>query len=118
MQGKEQNLIIIGAGEFAEIACEYFTYDSPYSVVAFSIEHEYITTNEINGLPVIPFEDLEKTYSPSEYSVFVAMTYTQLNRLRERFYNNLKEKGYQIASYISSNAFVWRNVEIGENWAL
>jgi ssRNA-specific RNase YbeY (16S rRNA maturation enzyme) len=38
----EENLIIVGIGEFAEIAYEYFTHDSPYNVVAFSAEKEYI----------------------------------------------------------------------------
>ena len=32
-----EKLVIIGAGELAEIAYEYFTYDSPYEVVAFRL---------------------------------------------------------------------------------
>ena len=115
MEKTGKKLIIIGAGEFAEIAYEYFTHDSPYRVIAFSIEREYIKNPELLNLPVVPIEELEKRYDPSEYSVFVATTYTQLNRLRARFYNLVKEKGYRIASYVSSKAFVWRNVEIGEN---
>lgn len=115
MEKTGKKLIIIGAGEFAEIAYEYFTHDSPYNVIAFSIEREYIKNTELLDLPVVPLEELEKRYDPSEYSVFVATTYTQLNRLRARFYKLVKEKGYSVASYVSSKAFVWRNVEIGEN---
>ena len=47
--------------------------------------------------------------------VFVAVSSTQLNRLRTRLYRTVKEKGYTCASYVSSRAFVWHNVEIGEN---
>ncbi len=36
--GKTRKLIIVGAGEFAEIAYEYFSYDSEYDVVAFAVE--------------------------------------------------------------------------------
>jgi sugar O-acyltransferase, sialic acid O-acetyltransferase NeuD family len=115
MKKDGKQLIIIGASEFAEIAYEYFTYDSPYTVIAFSIEREYISRTELFNLPVVPLEELEKKYPPSDYSVFVATTYTQLNRLRARFYHFVKEKGYSVASYVSSHAFVWRNVEIGEN---
>ncbi len=82
MEKTGKKLIIIGAGEFAEIACEYFTYDSPYTVIAFSIERDYIKNAKLLDLPVVPFEELENKYDPSEYSVFVATTYTQLNRLR------------------------------------
>lgn len=111
----EKNLVIVGAGEFAEIAYEYFTYDSEYKVVGFAVEKEYITQNELYGLPIVPLEEIEELYSKDSYYVFVAVTYTKLNRVRTRLYNLLKQKGYKFASYISSKAFVWRNVQIGEN---
>ena len=34
---KNKKLILVGAGELAEIAYEYFTHDSEYEVVAFSV---------------------------------------------------------------------------------
>ena len=114
VKGNEK-LVIIGDGEFAEIAYEYFTYDSIYEVVAFSVEKEYMEKDELFGLPVIPFEELEEIYPPDEYRVFVAVTYTQLNRVRTRLYNEAKNKGFKPVSYISSRAFVWHNAEIGEN---
>jgi glutamyl-tRNA reductase len=35
---KEKKLVVIGDGETAEMAYEYFTYDSAYEVVAFAVE--------------------------------------------------------------------------------
>lgn len=115
MGESKRNLVIIGAGEFAEIAFEYFTHDSEYEVVAFSVEKKYLDKKELFGLPVVPFEELEKLYDPKRYAAFVAITYTQLNRVRTRLYKETKNKGYKIISYLSSRAFIWRNVEIGEN---
>jgi len=115
MKKNGKKLIIVGDAEFAEIAYEYFTYDSPYTVIAFSVEKDYLTKKELFNIPVVPFEDIDKLYSPSDHYVFVATTYTQLNRLRARLYRTVKERGYPVASYVSSNAFVWRNVKIGEN---
>ena len=112
---KDRKLIIVGDGEFAEIAYEYFTYDSAYEVVAFCVERDYLTKNDLFGLPVVPLEELEVLYNSSDFFVFIATTYTQLNRLRARLYKIIKLKGYRVASYVSSHAFVWRNVEIGEN---
>ncbi len=112
---KTDELILVGAGEFGEIAYEYFSYDSPYKVVAFSAEKEFIDKDTLFDLPVIPFEELENYYDPKKYKVFVSITYTQLNRIRTKLYKAVKEKGYSLVSYISSNAFVWRNVLIGEN---
>lgn len=111
----DKKLVIIGAGEFAAIAYEYFTYDSDYTVVAFSVESEYLKESEFNGLPLVDFNDLDNLYPPSDYHAFVAIPASNLNQLRTRFYKKLKEQGYTLATYISSHAFVWRNAEVGEN---
>jgi sugar O-acyltransferase (sialic acid O-acetyltransferase NeuD family) len=112
---QSHRLIIVGDGEFAEIAYEYFTYDSPYEVVAFSVEKEYLKRKELFGLPIIPFEELEHFYQPSSCKAFVAVTFTQLNRVRARLYKEVKRKGFRPVSYVSSKAFVWKNAEIGDN---
>lgn len=112
---KNKKLIIVGAGETAEIAYEYFTHDSQYEVVAFSINKDYIKEATNLGLPVVAFEDLESIYPPAQYEVYVAVSYVKLNRSRAKMYNAVKAKGYKCANYISSRAFVWHNVEIGEN---
>jgi sugar O-acyltransferase (sialic acid O-acetyltransferase NeuD family) len=110
-----QPLVLVGAGEFAQIAFEYFEHDSDYDVLAFSVERQYLTQTELAGRPVIPFETLAKIYPPQKVDVFVAIPASQLNRLRTRFYQEVKIQGYRFASYISSRAFVWRNAHIGEN---
>ncbi len=112
---KTKKLVIVGAGEFGEIAYEYFTEDSPYKVVAFAVERQYRTGDLFRGLPVVAFEDMEEKYPPSDYEVFVAVTYVKLNRARRRLYRLCKGKGYTCASYVSSHSFFWKNAEIGEN---
>lgn len=112
---KDKKLVIVGAGEFGEIAYEYFTEDSPYEVVAFAVEKKYKETDEMRGLPVIDFEDMEQKYPPSDYETFVAITYVKLNRARRRVYEICKRKGYTCATYVSSRSFFWKNAEIGEN---
>jgi len=108
-------IIIVGDGETAELAYEYFTHDSPHEVVAFSVERAYAKKDHLFGLPVVYFEELEQSYTPAEFKVFVAISYTQLNRVRTRLFQQTKQKGYGCVSYVSSRAFVWHNVEIGEN---
>ncbi|MDP3010615.1 MAG: acetyltransferase [Methylococcales bacterium] len=112
---KTKKLVIIGDSAFAEIAYEYFTYDSEYDVVGFSVESAYLKSNELFGLPVIPFEHIEQHFNPSDVEFYAALVYSQLNRLRTRLYQAAKSKGYRPASYISSRAFVWHNVQLGEH---
>ena len=112
---KTRKLIIVGDSAFAEIAHEYFDADSDYTVVGFSVESAYLKRSELHGLPVLPFETLEQHFAPADHEVFVATTYTQLNRLRARLSAQAKARGYRLASYISSRAFVWRNAVLGEH---
>ena len=112
---KKRKLVIVGGSAFAEIAREYFDVDTHYEVVAFAVEEAYLKQNELHGLPVVAFEQLDALYPPREHDVFVAVVYTQLNRLRTRLAGEAKSKGYQLASYVSPRAFVWRNVRLGEH---
>lgn len=112
---KSRKLIIFGDSAFAEIAYEYFTYDSEYEVVAFTVSKDYLKKDTLFNLPVIPFENVDVLYPPSKFEMHIALVYNTLNRIRIQFYNMAKKKGYKLASYISSKSFVWRNVEIGDN---
>jgi len=108
-------IVIVGDGETAELAYEYFTHDSPHTVAAFCVERAYLKKDQLCGLPVVAFEEVETLYPPDTHRAFVAISYTQLNRVRARLYQATKAKGYECVSYVSSRAFVWHNVEIGEN---
>ncbi|WP_044529306.1 acetyltransferase [Herbaspirillum sp. B65] len=112
---KTRKLVIVGDSAFAEVAYEYFTYDSTYEVVAFAVEALYLSKSELFGLPVVALEDIEQRFPPSEVEFYAALVYTKLNRLRTRLYQAMKDKGYRPASYISSRAFVWPNVSLGEH---
>lgn len=112
---KTKKIVIVGDSAFAEIACEYFAADSDYSVVGFAVEREYLKRDKLAGHPVVAFEEVEATFPSADHEMFVAITYTQLNRLRTRLADEARRKGYRLASYISSRAFVWRNVELGEH---
>jgi hypothetical protein len=75
-------LVIVGDGKFVRIAHEYFTHSSPHTVVGFAVERNFLKTSEYLGLPVVPFEEVEKHFASTEHKAFVAVTYTQLNRVR------------------------------------
>lgn len=112
---KSQKLIIFGDSAFAEIAYEYFTFDSDYEVVGFTVSKEFLNKKSLFGLPIVPFEEIELYYSPTECDLHVALVYNSLNRIRRHFYLESKSKGYKLANYISSKAFVWHNVILGDN---
>ena len=110
---KTKQLVLIGDSAFAEVAYECFTHDSEYEVVGFAVESAFLKKETLFDLPVVPFEQVEDFFNPNDVEFYAALIYNQLNRLRTRLYQAAKEKGYQAASYISSRAFVWPNVQLG-----
>jgi sugar O-acyltransferase (sialic acid O-acetyltransferase NeuD family) len=108
-------VIIFGVLDTAELAHYYLEHDSEHEVVAFSVNREYIQEESFRGLPLVAFEDVENIFSPSDYSFFAPMTGRNMNRNREAVYNQVKAKGYQFISYISSHATILDRKVIGEN---
>lgn len=111
----KKRLVIFGSGDIAQLAHYYFHTDSDYEVVAFTVDAAYMTETVFCGLPVVPFEEVAKKYSPEEYVFFVALSYSKLNAVRKEKYLAAKAIGYRLASFISSQATVLNDGRIGEN---
>jgi len=109
-------VVVFGVMDFAELAHFYLTHDSDYEVVAFTVNEEYLPEDrKFHGLPVVPFEEVEQLYPPADYLFFAPMSNRRMNSLREKIYNEAKQKGYQLISYISSKAIVFPETPIGDN---
>jgi sugar O-acyltransferase (sialic acid O-acetyltransferase NeuD family) len=108
-------LVIFGTGDIGQLAHFYFTSDSEFEVVAFTIDRDYLKNPECLGLPVIPFDELSSTFPPGECDLFVALSYSKLNAFRKERYNSGKSMGYSLASYISKRASFLSNDPIGDN---
>ncbi len=110
-----KKLIIFGTGDIAQLAHFYFTHDSHYDITAFTVDEEYITSETFCNLPVVPFGNINEEFPPSDHDMFIALSYSKLNAVRKEKYLSAKEKGYQLASYISSKATVLSDKRIGDN---
>lgn len=108
-------IIIYGTNSASAQSHYDFTQDSIHEVVAFTIRKSELKTEAFLGLPVVPFEELEIYYPPSEYLLFIAVYFNRVNKIRKQLFEDAKSRGYTMASYISSKAIVWPDLEIGEN---
>lgn len=107
-------LVVFGAGEIAQLAHFYFARDTAYHVAAFTVDGAYIKESSFNGLPVIPFEDIATEFSPESCQMFVAVSYSQVNRVRAEKYHQAKNKGFRLVSYISPRA-TYYGTAVGDN---
>lgn len=110
-----KKLIIFGESAYTEIAHQYFTDDSEYEVVCFTKDDDYIDSNTYLGLPMVGFSKIQDRYPPDQFDMHIAVSYTELNHLRERIFHEAKKKGYNLPSYISSRCNILTKYPIGEN---
>jgi sugar O-acyltransferase (sialic acid O-acetyltransferase NeuD family) len=108
-------IILFGTGDIAQIANYYFEIDSEHEVVAFTVNEEFITTSSFEGKPVVAFEDIGQKYPAHSYKMFIALSYSNLNKIRQTKYFEAKQKGYELVSYISSKCTWLTPYEHGDN---
>lgn len=109
-----KKLVIYGTGLIAEVAAFYFAKDSAYDVVAFTNAGEFIKEASFAGKPVVPFEGLERSHPPSAHETFIAIGYTKTNQIRQARFNEARQRGYTLATYISSRAMYY-GTPVGSN---
>jgi sugar O-acyltransferase (sialic acid O-acetyltransferase NeuD family) len=109
-----QKIIIFGTGELAQ-RIFYYLKDSGDQVIAFSANKSNIDSNELLGLPVIAFENIEEKYPPGEFLMFIALAYSEMNNKRAKFFQEAKDKGYELYSFIHPSTKIWDEFEMGEN---
>ena len=68
-------VVVFGLLDFASLTHFYLQHDSPHEVAAFTVHEQYLPeVGEFEGLPVVPFEQVEHIYDPAEYNFFAPMS--------------------------------------------
>lgn len=114
-QQKHRKVVIFGIGEIAELADYYFSCDSRYEVVGFTVDRAFLKQAEFRGRPVAAFEEVEEKFAPDHHAIFVAVSYAKINVVRTEKVAAARVKGYQLASYLSSRATVFPEFHLKEN---
>lgn len=99
----------------ASLARFVLEHDSPYRIEAFTADAPYCAQGSYEGLPLVPFEKLEKFYKPDEVRLLIPCGYWRVNAFRRTLFESAKQRGYGFVSYLSSRASTWPNVQIGAN---
>ncbi|QAU45909.1 acetyltransferase [Bradyrhizobium guangzhouense] len=108
-------IVIFGTGEIAELADFYFTADSGYEPVAFTVDAAFLKQHEFRGRPVVAFEEVTETFPPDRFGAFVAVSYAKINAVRTEKVAAFKAKGYGLVSYLSSSATTFPLFNLREN---
>jgi len=118
-QTPPRKVVLYGREELARLVCYCLRHDSPCEVVGFTVAGREMPpqapgSDRLLGLPLVPFEDLERHFPPAGHDLLVAIGPHQVNAPRARRFEEGRARGYRFASYISSRANLWPDLEIGE----
>lgn len=108
-------IVLFGTGRGADVAYRFLTADTDHEIVGFTVDEKYMKARELRGLPLVPFEEVEKHYPPEDFRLFVLLGYQSMNGLRQGKYEAAKAKGYTLESYVASDIFKPEPLVIGEN---
>ena len=109
------DLYIFGSAEVASLASFYFSHDSPMTVKGFVVDDDYAREDSFESLPLHAWSEFVKEHSQARTQVHVALSYQGLNGLRECKYQQVKDAGFSMPSYISSKANWWPGFSHGDN---
>lgn len=112
---KPKRVVLFGSGRLARTIHYLLTHDSPYEVVATTVDDAFMGSDEGFGLPTVPFERVHEHYPPDDFDMFIALGYRQMNRLREARYSTARELGYTLVTHVSPRASTWPDLAIGDN---
>jgi sugar O-acyltransferase (sialic acid O-acetyltransferase NeuD family) len=108
-------IVVFGAGDIARLAHFYFSTDSEHDVVAFTVDATYRQADSFDGLPLVDFHRVAERYPPTQYKMFVALSYAKMNGVRAAKYAEAKALGYELVSYVSSRCAFLTTDPPGDN---
>lgn len=108
-------IVLFGTGGVARVIRYVLDHDSPYRVVAFTVDRARLDSADGDGLPVVAFDEVAERYPPSTYGMFVALGFSRMNSLRASRYAEATQLGYELVSHVSERTSTWPGFETRPN---
>lgn len=109
----KQKLIIYGIGAMARTYAMHL--EQIFDIEAYTVTKDLISDSDFNDKPLVPFEDVEKYFSPQHYQFIVAVGYIEFNKLRASIAAQAQLKGFKLAQYLGSPLLNHPSLQFGSN---
>lgn len=110
---QKHKIVIFGNGSMAKVLHSYMKDE--YEICGFCVDKCCIKSDKFLGLPLVPFENVEKYYPVDEYKMINSVGYIDMNDLRKKRSEEAKQKGYELISYIDKSVKIHEGVSIAQN---
>ncbi len=108
-----EKIVIFGTGQLAQLLYDYIDEDRQFEIVAFTEDSP--VRDELNGLPIVDFNDVLDRYPPDIFKMLIVVGYSQRNQKRKKIFERAKSHGYSLVNYIHPSSILPKTTTIGEN---
>lgn len=107
-------VVIVGTGDFADLVADTIINDMNRSVAGYLVDSKYMQDNSYKGLPVRPFEEVEKYFPSEKCAMVIGFVGGKMYSQRYEKYEILKSKGYEMLNVVHSSAQISKDSIIGD----
>lgn len=112
-----KKVVVFGAGRVSQLVAHYINTRSQDRVVAFCVDRAFLKNEQVFGLPVVAFEEVQKEYPCRDHEMLVVVTFQGISNqwlLRDKSLE-ARQKGYRLFTYVDPTAQIDPTVTMGEN---
>ncbi|ABV92452.1 conserved hypothetical protein [Dinoroseobacter shibae DFL 12 = DSM 16493] len=110
-----RDLVIFGTGDMAAVVAVYLRAHAPeLRIVGYTLDDAYCEGDTHDGLPLVPWSQLETRFPPDMFDLLGPLTYRRMNTIRRDRYLEGKARGYAFARFIHPDCNIYTD-QIGEN---
>ncbi len=106
--------LIVGNGDYARMMNRYLKNTNNISAIGFTVKRSFISKKTIDGIPVIPTEEILNRYNTDVCKLIMGIGYRNMNQIKQQEFIRYKEMGYTFENYIHPTAIIENDVVIGE----
>ncbi|WP_164084917.1 acetyltransferase [Pseudazoarcus pumilus] len=110
-----RGVLIFGAGDLASVMAHHLRHETPTTVVGFTVDRQYCTSDRFDGLALVPFEEASTRFPPDSCEMLLPLGWTGMNALRRERLCQARAMGYMIGRFVAASACVAQGVSPGEN---
>lgn len=98
-------LIIMGTTPFSIMLYKIIEKEQFASVLAFTTGRAFMDKTELEGIPIVAFEELSDSFDMNQCMILNTIGYSQMNDIRKKVFFQIREEGYKLCTFISANVY-------------
>ncbi len=108
-----KKIVIMGDTPFSGMIFDLIHAEGEVQVIAFCTKGSLMKCDNLKGMPVVPFEELDLEFDMGEVFLLNTIGYSKMNTIRQKVNGEIRTAGYGLFTWISCRSNVYTR-DIGD----